>query len=87
MTVGSSCPGRTCQSPAQTARKPLAVHVGRPAARISSRSSCARPGSEQAAKAKEMDATHLISKTVAEAFGTIMMDNYVLNRFLRKDAP
>jgi hypothetical protein len=42
---------------------------------------------EQAAKAKEMDATHLISKTVAEAFGTIMMDNYVLDRFLRKDAP
>ena len=42
---------------------------------------------EQAAKAKEMDARHLISNAVAEAFGTIMLDNYVLNRFLRKDAP
>jgi hypothetical protein len=44
------------------------------------------PVSRPRHRAREGDTRHLISKTVAKVFGTIMMDNYVLNRFLRKDA-
>src|SRR5215831_14709902 len=39
-------------------------------------------GSVRASGQKDMDAGHMISKAVAEAFGTIVIDNYVLNRFL-----
>jgi hypothetical protein len=38
----------------------------------------------RAADAQEKAAPHIISAAVAECFGTIMMDNYTLNRFLPK---
>jgi len=34
---------------------------------------------------KGKDARHMISAAVAECLGPIMVDNYTLNRFLRKD--
>ena len=37
---------------------------------------------QRAANAQEKNAPHVISAAVAECFGTIMMDNYTLNRFL-----
>ena len=39
---------------------------------------------QHAADAQEKNAPHVISTAVAECFGTIMMDNYTLNRFLPK---
>jgi hypothetical protein len=39
---------------------------------------------ERAADAKGKTAQHVISAAVAECVGTILMDNYTLNRFLPK---
>jgi hypothetical protein len=36
------------------------------------------------AKAKGKDARHMISAAVTECLGSVVMDNYVLNRFLPK---
>jgi hypothetical protein len=40
---------------------------------------------QEMARQKGAFAEHLISKAVLEACGTLLMDNYVLNRFTRTD--
>jgi hypothetical protein len=42
---------------------------------------------EKAAAAQNKTAKQIISTAVAGAFGTIMMDNYSLNRFMQADDP
>ena len=42
---------------------------------------------EKAAAAKGQTASHMISTAVATCVGTIMMDNYTHNRFMRGDDP
>jgi hypothetical protein len=42
---------------------------------------------EAAAAARGQTAHQIISTAVAGAFGTVMMDNYTLNRFLKADDP
>ena len=42
---------------------------------------------EQAAADKGQTAQHLISAAVVASVGTIMMDNYTFNRFMRGDDP
>jgi len=42
---------------------------------------------ERAAAAKGQTASHMISTAVAASFGSIMMDNYTYNRFMRGDSP
>jgi hypothetical protein len=42
---------------------------------------------EKAAQSQGKTAQQMISTAVAASFGTIMMDNYTLNRFLQADDP
>jgi hypothetical protein len=42
---------------------------------------------ERAAAGKGQTASHMISTAVAASFGSIMMDNYTYNRFMRADDP
>jgi hypothetical protein len=39
---------------------------------------------EAVAKDKGKDARHMISAAVSQCLGPVVMDNYILNRFLRK---
>jgi hypothetical protein len=42
---------------------------------------------EKVAQAQGKTAQQLISTAVAASFGTVLMDNYALNRFMRADDP
>ena len=42
---------------------------------------------EKSAQAQGKSAQQLISTAVAESLGTLMMDNYSLNRWLKNDDP